>query len=121
MTCYRFRNRTGEARPYGDRNGTKEGALIGSKHPAWRGDAARPETKRSRAQRQFKLGSCELCQKAATDRHHKDGDTGNNSKRNVQMLCRRCHMEADGRLPKFLSTCLGMKRRLLAYECKVTA
>lgn len=131
VTCYRFRNRTGSPRPYGARNGTKEGVPSGDKSTHWRGDEARPETKRRRAQKAFKLGKCESCPKPATDRHHKDGNTGNNNPDNIKILCRRCHMKEDGRLDKFLSTCRGLNgrqitreqaseemERLLAYECK---
>ena len=35
---------------------------------------------------------------AVTLRGYKDGDTGNNSPDNIQVLCRRCHMLIDGRL-----------------------
>jgi hypothetical protein len=45
------------------------------------------------------LGRCEDgCGAAAVDRHHVDGDTSHNARSNVRFLCRRCHMEADGRL-----------------------
>lgn len=42
--------------------------------------------------------TCERCQNApAVDRHHVDGDPLNNVAENIQSLCRRCHMEVDGR------------------------
>lgn len=45
------------------------------------------------------IEACEECDVvAAVDRHHVDGDTHNNARENVQFLCRRCHMAADGRL-----------------------
>lgn len=74
--------------------------------PQWKGDAARTETKRVRAQRAFALGVCEHdgCDAPATDRHHVDGDTGNNARENLELLCRRHHMERDGRLERFLAT-----------------
>lgn len=71
-------------------------------HPNWKGDVAQTITKRRRAVRRYKLDKCELCGAKATDRHHKDGDTGNNAPSNVQFLCRRCHMIVDGRLEKFV-------------------
>lgn len=37
------------------------------------------------------------------ERHHRDGDTANNEAANIAFLCRRCHMEIDGRLAAFLS------------------
>lgn len=70
-------------------------------HPLWKGDAANPGTKRARIRRRLKLGDCELCSKKAVDRHHKDGNTGNNKLSNIQQLCRKCHMLVDGRLEAF--------------------
>lgn len=70
----------------------------GENHYAWKGDAALPTTKRLRAQARYELGDCESCGAQATDRHHKDGDTGNNVPENIAILCRRCHMTIDGRL-----------------------
>jgi len=73
----------------------------GESHYAWKGDLARAETKRERAQKAFALTKCESCDAQATDRHHIDGDTGNNVRANIAILCRRCHMIADGRLDAF--------------------
>jgi hypothetical protein len=55
--------------------------------------------KRARAQRRYNIAgaTCENCGVPATDRHHIDGDTGNNDRSNIAILCRRCHMAADGR------------------------
>ena len=72
--------------------------LRGSNHPQWKGDDASPTTKRNRARRKFKLGPCIDCGKPGTDRHHIDGDPGNNAASNVAILCRRCHMKQDGRI-----------------------
>ncbi len=77
----------------------------GDKHPQWKGDKACKNSKRGRARRTFKLGPCQDCGKPATDRHHEDGDTGNNSTDNVVILCRKCHMIRDGR-----SAALAKKR-----------
>ena len=78
--------------------------LAGANNYGWKGDAARSETKRARCQRLYPLGLCERCKSApAHDRHHVDGDTGNNVLGNVQLLCRRCHMLVDGRLATFES------------------
>lgn len=74
------------------------GAKWGEENPMWKGDEARKMTKRERAQRRYPLGPCERCGRAAVDRHHKDGDTGNNRRSNIAILCRRCHMLEDGRL-----------------------
>lgn len=77
--------------------------VRGENHPCWKGNSARSETKRARAQRAYALESCEKCGEPATDRHHIDGDTGNNERTNIMLLCRRCHMEIDGRLSNFRS------------------
>ena len=76
----------------------------GTAHPDWKGDAASPTSKRARAQRWYPLGPCEACGKPATDRHHRDGDPGNNTPGNIALRCRRCHMLLDGRLAAFLAT-----------------
>jgi hypothetical protein len=72
--------------------------LFGPDHPQWKGDAALTTTKRMRAQRAYPLTDCDECGDPATDRHHIDGDTGNNAPENIARLCRRCHMRVDGRL-----------------------
>ncbi len=73
----------------------------GPKNPVWKGDAAGRDTKRYRAVRRYSLGKCQRCDAKATDRHHKDDDTGNNHPSNIELLCRRCHMKIDGRLEVF--------------------
>jgi len=72
--------------------------LRGEHNYAWKGDAARHESKRGRAANYPRSGLCERCGNPGQDRHHRDGDPGNNDPRNVEFLCRRCHMAADGRL-----------------------
>lgn len=74
----------------------------GEGHYAWKGDAASTTTKRERTQALFPVGGpCERCGEApSTDRHHIDGDTGNNVRGNIAILCRRCHMIVDGRLER---------------------
>lgn len=75
--------------------------MVGEGHPNWRGDAAKTHVKRVRAHRVIpELGPCEKCGAPARDRHHIDGDTGNNVPENLTALCRRCHMEVDGRLAR---------------------
>lgn len=49
------------------------------------------------------IGDCERCGAPAVDRHHKDDDTWNNERSNLEFLCRRCHMQADGRMAEFES------------------
>lgn len=48
------------------------------------------------------LGNCQRCDGKATERHHVDDNTANNSLENIRILCRRCHMIEDGRLDKLL-------------------
>lgn len=44
------------------------------------------------------LGICERsgCSAPAVDRHHKDRDTWNNERSNIEFLCRRCHTITHG-------------------------
>lgn len=75
--------------------------IVGENHGMWKGGEASDVAKRRRAQRRIPLGQCERCKvKEAVDHHHKDRNTGNNDRQNVQCLCRRCHMIVDGRLAK---------------------
>lgn len=101
--CYRYERRVGKKRPYGKKDGRAIAAVRGPAHYAWKGDAARPETKRARAQRKYPIKDCQECGREATERHHIDDDTGNNDPENIMILCRRCHMKIDGRLEIFLS------------------
>lgn len=72
-------------------------------HHNYKGDAAKDGAKRLRAVRMYALGTCERCGVAkATDRHHKDGNTGHNERSNIALLCRRCHMIEDGRLERLI-------------------
>jgi hypothetical protein len=72
-------------------------------HYAWKGRQVKPASGRQRARYRYKkLGKCEVCQKSpAIERHHKDADTTNNDRSNIQFVCRRCHMALDGRLAVF--------------------
>lgn len=70
----------------------------GEKHGAWLGDAADDHTKRQRARRLFPVGPCERCgSDGRTERHHIDGNPGNNIAANIAILCRSCHQDVDGR------------------------
>jgi transposase-like protein len=72
---------------------------MGSQHPNWKGGKVSPQGGRVRARRIHPLPrTCERCDKPAVERHHKDGDPTNNYRENLAFLCRRCHMEVDGRL-----------------------
>jgi hypothetical protein len=77
---------------------------FGRDNPNWKGDSALPQTGRNRASRWFgSKGKCEKCGNIAHDIHHRDGSTLNNSSDNVIRLCRKCHMEEDGRMKNFVS------------------
>jgi hypothetical protein len=73
--------------------------------------STRPEAARTLARYWFPLAEkCERCETdGAVDRHHKDGDPFNNVPENIASLCRRCHMEVDGRLHR---------KRVKATHCK---
>jgi uncharacterized protein YlaI len=78
--------------------------------PQWKADDVGINSARNRAFHAYSLDgvSCERCeQQPAIDRHHVDGNTINNDPSNIQFLCRRCHMEVDGRLTAFVE---GPKR-----------
>jgi hypothetical protein len=71
----------------------------GPDHPGWKGDAVSVKGGRTRALRMYRdVGPCTKCGVARSERHHKDGNTGNNSPENIEILCRRCHMSVDGRI-----------------------
>lgn len=74
-------------------------------NPMWKGDDAADQTGRDRASRWFIVSRfCEKCnRKIHIERHHKDGNSLNNDRQNLQFLCRRCHMEEDGRMQQFNS------------------
>lgn len=75
---------------------------CGSDHYGWLGDSVSTKGGRTRALRAFKnIGPCIECGNPKAERHHKDDNTANNDPDNIAVLCRRCHMVADGRLAKF--------------------
>ena len=74
---------------------------IGNLRSSWKGDNAGIGAKNKRARAWFKMrDQCDICGKKAVDRHHADGDAGNNIPSNIMFLCRKCHMEIDNRLAK---------------------
>lgn len=83
----------------------------GEKHGKWKGDAASDHTKRQRARRLFKAGPCERCGSTGrTERHHIDGDPGNNVRGNILIVCRRCHQLVDGRLEASVRRLVALAR-----------
>jgi len=76
---------------------------FGSEHHQWKGDQACQRAGRSRAERMYPvIGPCCQCGNPKAERHHWDGNTLNNDPENIVILCRRCHMQTDGRLVKIL-------------------
>jgi hypothetical protein len=74
----------------------------GEAHHAWLGDGVSVKGGRTRALRAFPdVGPCHDCGDAPAERHHKDGNTANNTPSNIGVLCRRCHMLVDGRMAAF--------------------
>lgn len=101
-TCTNYRRKHGEARPFGAGDGRAINARRGENHGGWKGDAATVKSGRMRARKNYRqLGTCERCGTPATDRHHRNGNTLDNSQENIAHLCRRCHMIVDGRLDRF--------------------
>jgi len=98
------------------------GEKPGPANHHWHGDAATLNAKRGRARRLYTLGVCQRCQKKpATDRHHDDGDPGNNSPENIKVLCRRCHMVEDGRLDHLIAAGKNGRQPRPARPCVVCA
>lgn len=85
---------------------------LGDRCPTWKGDAASVDAGRQRARTLYDLGPCERCGADGYDRHHKNGNTHDNRPGNVEILCRRCHMEVDGRR----ATLLHLAPRALSAE-----
>lgn len=89
--------------------------LLGQDHPSWRGAMASDNSKRHRAWRRFSLGPCERCGNPGTDRHHRNGNL--DDLRDIAILCRRCHMQSDGRLERLKSIASSYKRRRSDQPC----
>ena len=85
----------------------------GTAHHGWRGDEIAMQSGHQRARRLYDLDVCERCGEPAVDRHHVDGDTTNNALANVERLCRRCHMETDGRLERLR---IAQRRKLTGEQ-----
>lgn len=72
---------------------------TGAENCNWKGDAAKQRSGRSRALRLYPtIGPCRKCGAKKAERHHINGNTLDNSPENIEALCRRCHMDSDGRL-----------------------
>lgn len=69
----------------------------GVKNGKWKGDDAGVFAGNLRARGMYQSQFCSLCGKKA-EIHHKDGNTLNNELDNIEFLCRKHHMERDGRM-----------------------
>jgi len=79
-------------------------AMRGKVNPQWKGDHASAQAGRERARSIYRrVGPCDRCGRSPAERHHSDGNTLNNEPRNVDLLCRRCHMQEDGRASAFMA------------------
>ncbi len=70
---------------------------MGELNPNWKGDKASKQSGRERAIRKYPFEPCTVCGSLKSERHHKDGNTLNNERSNIQFLCRKHHMQIDGR------------------------
>lgn len=72
----------------------------GPQNHQWKGDRAARGTGHCRAIRLYPdIGPCSKCGDSKSERHHLDDNTLNNDPSNIAILCRRCHMLSDGRIP----------------------
>lgn len=83
----------------------KKGHGLGSANVRWAGDSPSQACGRLRARALFPgVHKCEVngCSLTA-ERHHKDGNTGNNDRSNISFLCNKHHKAVDGRMwrPEF--------------------
>ena len=93
----------------------------GPDHHAWKGDAIIPKSGRSRAIRKYPtIGACQLCAAKRAERHHIDGNTANNDPSNIAIVCRKCHMLADGRLKEFIELIKRIQPRAIAARWNKT-
>ena len=89
-------------------------------HHNWKGDNAPDHAKRMRARRWFKVPeACERCgtTEKRIERHHVDGDPGNNTQANIQFVCRGCHQQIDGRAAQNAARLRALNRVAPPKEC----
>lgn len=68
-----------------------------NKSPHWKKNTTNVKTGRQRAWKMFKLEPCEVCGSKKSERHHIDGNTLNNVRKNIMFLCRKHHIAIEGR------------------------
>ena len=93
----------------------------GENNYGWKGNAAKPNAKRARIQKQVPLGLCEKCGARATDRYRRDGSADNDALENIGQMCRRCLMEYDGRMESLIAqasrAAMSQQRRGIDKTC----
>lgn len=66
---------------------------------------------------------CEVChEKEAIEHHHIDGNEFNNNRSNIYLICRKCHMNIDGRSKKLAEQAMdGAKARWGEFttQCRI--
>lgn len=67
--------------------------MSGSKNHRWKGDNVTENAGRLRANRLYPTEPCEHCGNPKGHRHHKDRNTKNNIRSNIQFLCNKCHQK----------------------------
>jgi len=72
-------------------------AHLKDKNPNWKGDNASWESGWERARYLYGNNSCEICGNIKVEIHHIDGNPLNNERNNIRILCRKHHMDLDGR------------------------
>jgi thymidylate synthase ThyX len=98
-------------------------AKQGEKNPMWKGDGISPQAGRLRALRLFPTEPCEACGVAEGHRHHKDRDTFNNVRSNIEFLCASCHtsrhLDEDGH-PNILTVKWVAIESIVPDGCEMT-
>ena len=76
---------------------------TGANNSNWRHESNNYGTGHSRAIATFTLEPCVVCGSEKSERHHIDGNYMNNERSNIMFLCRKHHMQEDGRMAKWLA------------------
>lgn len=91
-------------------------AKLGKRNPNWKGDNLKWKQSGHCRARSLLPGPliCADCGGIGLDRHHKNGNTFDNSETNIEALCRRCHMQKDGRMGKLKTLILKVYKNGVA-------
>jgi mRNA-degrading endonuclease YafQ of YafQ-DinJ toxin-antitoxin module len=76
-------------------------STLGNKNPNWNENSTSIHTGHNRAYRWFSKNkiNCEICNSQKfIEIHHIDKNPLNNSIKNIQFVCRKCHMTIDNRI-----------------------